>query len=175
MSESDVSWEENVFREAPLIFDDENTPMQEDDEEKQGDGEQNGDVGSSHADEEVTAQQVGSGAKRVKRKKMNVDNRKKKTKKRNTNVTIGYKEALIKGNPQSELVRVEVGYDVDMGVSVYVKGKPLHKGDTVTHYAVKGTMTVEEYASIYDDKKNYTPTLFELREKDYMNLYSKEE
>ena len=35
-------------------------------------------------------------------------------------------------------------------------------------------MTVEEYASIYDNKK-YTPTPFQLREKDYMYLYSKEE
>ena len=48
---------------------------------------------------------------------------------------------------------VEVGYDVDMGVSVYVKDKPLHKGDYVTHYAVKWTMIVEEYASIMTIKR----------------------
>ena len=47
---------------------------------------------------------------------------------------------LITGNLQSTLARVEAGYDVDMGVSVYVKGKSLHKGDYVTHYAVKGTI-----------------------------------
>ena len=71
----------------------------------------------------------------------------------------------------SALATVEVGYDADMGVSVYVKGKSLHKSDYVTHYAVKRTMTVEEYASIYDYNKNYTPTLFQLRERDYMYLY----
>ena len=34
-------------------------------------------------------------------------------------------------------------------------------------------MTVEEYASI--NKKNHTSTLFQLKEKDYMYSYSKEE
>ena len=62
-----------------------------------------------------------------------------------------------------------------MAVSVYVKGKPLHKGDYVSHYAVKGMMKVEEYGSIYDNNKNYIPTLFLLRYKDYMYLYSNEE
>ena len=44
--------------------------------------------------------------------------------------------------------RVKIGFDVDVGVSVYVKGNPLHKSDYVLHYAIKGTMTVEEYARI---------------------------
>ena len=88
---------------------------------------------------------------------------------------IEHREALITGNPQSTMTRVEVGYDVDMGVSVFVKGKPLHKVEYVTHYAVKGTMIVEEYVKIYDNKQNYMPTLFQPREKDYMYLYSKEE
>ena len=44
-----------------------------------------------------------------------------------------------------------------MGVSVYVKGKAFHKSDYVAHFAVKRTMTVEEYADIYTNKK-YTPT-----------------
>ena len=56
-----------------------------------------------------------------------------------------------------------------------MKGNPLHKSDHVSHCAVKGTMPVEEYACIYDNKKNYTPTPFQLREKDYMYLYSNEE
>ena len=74
-----MSWAENVFGEAPLSqwsLDGENTPMPEDAEETLGDGEQNGEAGSSHEDEEVIAQQVETGDKRVKRKKMNVDNRK---------------------------------------------------------------------------------------------------
>ena len=90
-------------------------------------------------------------------------------------IAIGYKKALITGNPMSALTRVEVGHEVDMGVSVYVKDNPLHKSDYVTHYAVKATMAVEEYVSIYDNKTNYTPTLFQLREKDYMYLNNKEE
>ena len=39
------------------------------------------------------------------------------------------------------------------GVSVYVKDKSLYKGDYETNYAVKGTMKVDEYASIYDNNK----------------------
>ena len=57
-------------------------------------------------------------------------------------VTVGW-EAIITGNPQIAMARVEVGFDVVMGVSVYVKGESLHKGDYVTHYAVKETMPVE--------------------------------
>ena len=56
------------------------------------------------------------------------------------------------------MARVKIGFDVDMGVSVYVKGNRLHKGDYVSHYAVKGAMTVEKCASINDKKTNYTPT-----------------
>ena len=73
------------------------------------------------------------------------------------------------------MARVKIGFDVDRRVSVYEKGSPLQKGDYVSHYAVKGTMTVEEYASIYDNKKNYTSTPFQLRERDYTHLYSNEE
>ena len=52
-----------------------------------------------------------------------------------------------------------------MGVSVYVKGKVLHKGDYVTHYAVKRTITAKEYADVYNNKK-YTPTPLQFRDKD---------
>ena len=48
------------------------------------------------------------------------------------------------------MARVKVGYEEGMRISVYVKGTAMHKGDYVSHYAVKGTMTVEEYANIYD-------------------------
>ena len=66
MSESDVSWAKNGFGAALLSLDDENTPVPEDEEETHEGGEQNG-------DEEVTKQQVGTGEKRIKRKKLNVD------------------------------------------------------------------------------------------------------
>ena len=111
---------------------------------------------------------------RVKRKRTNVNYRKTKPKKRQTHVSIGYQEALITGNPQCALTRVEVGYDVGLGVSVYVKGKAFHKGDYVTHYAVKRTMTVEEYADIYTNKE-YKPTPLQRRDTDYMYKFSKNE
>ena len=53
----------------------------------------------------------------------------------------------------SAMARVKVGYEEDLGLSVYVKGNAMHKGDYVSHYAVKGTITVEEYASICDNKR----------------------
>ena len=164
LSESDMSWVENVFGEAPLSqwsLDDENTPMQEDEHASQEESKFGEDDTIEH--EDVPLQQEEKRDKRAKSKKTNVDYSKKKLKKRRTHVTIGYREALITKNPQSTLAKVEVGYDVDMGVSVYVKRKPLHKGDYVTHYAVKGTMTVEEYVTIYDNKKNYTPNVFQPR------------
>ena len=70
---------------------------------------------------------------------------------------------------QSALSRVEVGYDVGMGVSVNVKGKAFQKGDYVSHYAVKRTMAFEEYA------KQYKPTPLQRRDKDYMYKFSKNE
>ena len=50
MSESEAPWEENLFGEAPsqmMSMNDENTPMQEEDDETQGQGKQIGDVGTS--------------------------------------------------------------------------------------------------------------------------------
>ena len=79
---------------------------------------------------------------------MNVDYSKKETKKRSTHDTIGYQEVLITGNLQSAIARVEIGFDVEMRVSVYMIGCPLHKGVYVTHCAVKGTITVEVYSSL---------------------------
>ena len=154
-------------------LDDENASMQEDEHATQEESEFG--KGDTTEQEDVLLQQEEKGDKGAKRKKTNVDYSKKKPKKRSTHVTIGYREALITGDPQRTTARVVVGYDKAMRVSVYVKGKPLHKSDYVTHYAVKETLTVEEYVNIYDNKKNYTTTLFQLREKDYMYLYSKEE
>ena len=59
-------------------------------------------------------------------------------------ITTGYHQAIITGNSQSAMARVNVGFNVDMGVSVYVKGNTLHKGGNVSHYAARGTMTVTE-------------------------------
>ena len=72
----------------------------------------------------------------------------------------------------SAMVRVKVGYEEGMGISVYVKGNAMHKGGYISHYAVKEAMAVEENASTYDNKKNYTPTLAQLIEKNCMYMYN---
>ena len=51
------------------------------------------------------------------------------------------------------MARVQVWYEKGMGVSVYVKGREMQKGDYVSHYAVKGIFTAEEYTRIYDNKR----------------------
>ena len=145
MSECETSWAENLFGKAPskmMSMDDKNTPMQEEKDEIQGEGEQIGEAGSSQGEEVIPTESGEADNIRVKRKRPNVDYRKKKTMKRHTHVSIGYQVAIITGNPQSVLARVGVGYDVDMGVSVFAKGKAFHKGDYITHYAMKRTMTV---------------------------------
>ena len=124
MSESLASLAENLFGEVPsqmMSMDDENTPMQEEDDETQAQGEQIGDAGSSQGEEVLPTELWEADHIRVKRKRTNVDYRKKETMKRHIHVSIGYQEAIITGNPQSVLARVEVGYDVGMGVSVFVK------------------------------------------------------
>ena len=55
---------------------------------------------------------------------------------------------------------MEVRYEEGMAASVYVKSNAMHKSDYVLHYAVKGPISVEEYTSVYDNKKNYMPTIF---------------
>ena len=50
----------------------------------------------------------------------------------------------------------------------------MQKGDYVSHYAVRGILTAEEYTRIYDNKK-YTPTLEQMKEKDYIYRYSNNE
>ena len=169
MSESEASWTENLFCEAPsqvMSLGDEYTPIQEEADYMKGEGEHFRDVGSSLG-EEVSPHDLEKGdTNRVKRKRTNVDYRKKNTMKRNTLVSIAYKEAIITGNPQSELARIAVGYEVGLGMSVYAKGGAVHKGDYITHYAVKRTLTAEEYADICNNKK-YTPTPLQHRDKDY--------
>ena len=159
-SDSEASWKKNLFGENPtqlLSLDDENTPLQDGDDETKNEGEQNGDIASAQG-EDLPSQEVGEGEyTRVHRKRINVDYKKRKSQKRQTHVVIGYQKATITGNPHSSMARVEVGYDVGMGVSVYVKGSLLHNGDCVTHYAVKRTLTVEEYAAIYNNKSIRRP------------------
>ena len=56
MSESEASWTENLFGEAPsqvMSLDDEYTPIQEEDDDMQGEGEHSGDVGSSLGEEVI--------------------------------------------------------------------------------------------------------------------------
>ena len=114
---------------------------------------------------QLSVQQDNKGIKGTQRKKQNVDNVKNKTKKRSMHITIGYQEALTTGNPQSASARKKIGFDVDMGMSVYVKGNSLYKGDYVSRYALLGTMTAEKYRSTYHNK-NYKPTPFQQRQKD---------
>ena len=140
-----------------MSMDDENTPMQEEDDETEGKGEQIGDADSSQEKEVIPTESGEADHITVKRKKTNDDYRKKKSMKCHTHVSIGYQEAIITGNPQNVLARVEVVYDVGMGVSVFVKGKAFHKGDYITHYGVKRTMTVEGYTVIYTNKSTRRP------------------
>ena len=106
-SESEASWTENLFREAPshlLSMDDEHTPLQEEDDESHDEGDQNADAVSAVRDE-VLPNELGDGEHiRVRRKRINVDYKTKKSKKRHTHVSIGYQEAILTGNPQSPMV-----------------------------------------------------------------------
>ena len=175
VSESEEAWADNLFGEDPSqgSLDDEHTPLQEEDDEDQREGDLSG---NKDLQEDGYINQVVEEAaqRRATRKRSNVDYRKRKTQKRHTHATIGYQEAIITGNPQSTTARVETGYDTVMGWSVYVKGAALHKGDYATHYAVKATLTAEEYADIYNNK-NHVPTLEQRRDKDYIYRYSKTE
>ena len=62
MPDSDMSWAEDVFGEAPLSqwsLDDENTPVQEDDEDTPpNEGDKIGDACYPQGDEEVIVQHV---------------------------------------------------------------------------------------------------------------------
>ena len=87
----------------------------------------------------------------MKRQRMNVDYRKKKPNKRSTHETMVYQEALVAGNPQSVMARINIRFDVNTGMILYVKGNPLHMDDYVSHFMIMGTMAIEEYISISDN------------------------
>ena len=62
---------------------------------------------------------------------------------------------------------IVAGWDPVKGVSVFTTGGNLYKGDTVTHYAIRGTLTRTQYNAIYHNPK-HTPTAQQQSEKDYI-------
>ena len=108
--------------------------MQLKEEVSHGEGENIGEFISNGEAEDALLQEEGKGDKWATGRNKDMECVRKKTKKPSTNLPIGYRTAMTTGNPHNVMARVGISFDVDMGVSVCVKCKPLLQGDYISHY-----------------------------------------